>query len=727
MHATTVLEDKVPEDKVLYELKERNQVTFRLIKVFTNNDDDDDEYSPHAYDSKSKKNVMNDKSHTQLFYNTTDKSSNCTPSYRRTVYRPNNNIDNLYWYGEALKPVKSTTALWTIDQAKIKKSKIFGRIKRPRVFSINNAELGSHSVFEYGSSEHEPKGYSGEVTTPFDQSSIQRYRWVRYKDGSRWVFIARNDPNTPLVEFRKTAFENEYDIVFLEPSSLGWTYRNFSSDKTNSVDLNQSAQFTGRYPSVFSNPSTYRSSTTSEFLKEHDLNDLKEIFQINNLKPPTYNYLSFLQELIYITLYDSLINLLKKELSYKVLSHSNEKDCSIFHPSKKFMLGKVLPIINELIKLLMKNGTRIFHFNLSAPSHHQYFQPMLFSSLQSFICDNNGHDFNHIIMELSNYSKNILNLEIKKPQNDQNISHWINLINSQKNLQKLKLELFYNHDSYKIALSIPSQYHTLKEVELVDCKFTQTILLDELSKCSNLISLKIKDCDKSPTSSYSPSYFLDYIEHSSYIINNFKSLKSLYISKSQLSQKYFLSFIGQDSKLEKITLSLIDFFKYPDIIPFISFNCFQLKILEIVLVEETFEKIIPIIENCKLLEEISIWEKYDWIGHEFYDYHDNNFLNPNQVIKTISSILPKNLKKFHFPQIFNFSYEGIKFFIQNSPITLSDLRFYIIIDDKNDVINLLENFAYNTGNRKSIIKHSKSRIDSDFYKPIHHIFVAKFF
>ncbi|PKY32182.1 hypothetical protein RhiirB3_419990 [Rhizophagus irregularis] len=270
MHATTVLEDKVPEDKVLYELKERNQVTFRLIKVFTNNDDDDDEYSPHAYDSKSKKNVMNDKSHTQLFYNTTDKSSNCTPSYRRTVYRPNNNIDNLYWYGEALKPVKSTTALWTIDQAKIKKSKIFGRIKRPRVFSINNAELGSHSVFEYGSSEHEPKGYSGEVTTPFDQSSIQRYRWVRYKDGSRWVFIARNDPNTPLVEFRKTAFENEYDIVFLEPSSLGWTYRNFSSDKTHSVDLNQSAQFTGRYPSVFSNPSTYRSSTTSGFLSNRE-------------------------------------------------------------------------------------------------------------------------------------------------------------------------------------------------------------------------------------------------------------------------------------------------------------------------------------------------------------------------------------------------------------------------------------------------------------------------
>ncbi|GBC01458.1 hypothetical protein RclHR1_00420020 [Rhizophagus clarus] len=500
----------------------------------------------------------------------------------------------------------------------------------------------------------------------------------------------------------------------------------------------------------------YLQFLSKEFLNKFDLNDhLNQIIPIN---PPSYNYLSFLQQLDYIILYDSLINLLKKELSYKTISYSNEKECSIFHPSKNFMLGKVLPIMNELINLLMKNDTRIFHFNLSAPSvtcncnwlplnyiflppfqqqsdHHYH----LLSSLQTFICDNNGHDFNNIIMELSNYSKNILNIEIKKPQNESNISHWINLINSQKKLQKLKLELFYNQDSYKIALSIPSQYHSLNHVELVDCKFSYPILLDELSKCSNLISLKIKDCSFSNNyyfdddNNYNESdktftsYYLDCIEQHSFNINNFKSLKSLYISKSQLSQKYFLSFIEQDSKLEKITLSLIDFFKYPNIIPFISINCFQLKILEIVLVEETFHLIIPIIEHCKLLEEISIWEKYDWIGHEFFDYNDENILNPNQVIKTISNNLPKNLKKFHFPQIFNFSFEGIKYFIQNSPNTLCDLRFYVIINDKNDVINLLKNFALNTGNRKSIIKHSESRIDSDIYKPIHHIFVAKFF
>ncbi|RIA87426.1 hypothetical protein C1645_287575 [Glomus cerebriforme] len=496
---------------------------------------------------------------------------------------------------------------------------------------------------------------------------------------------------------------------------------------------------------------------SKEFLNEFDLN---QIICSKNSYPPSYNYLSFLQELVYLTLYESLINLLKKELSYKTLSaSSNKKECSIFHPSEQFMKNKVLPIMNELCRLIMKNGTRINHFNLSAPpvTCNCKWLPLNYitipslpqsskslSSLKSFICDNNGYNFNNIITELSNYSKNIKTIEIKKPQTDQNISRWINLINSQNRLQKLKLELFYNQDSSKIALSIPSQYNSLREVELVDCKFYQTILLDELSKCSNLISLKIKDCSFSTTiiNNYNYninninddidpicSYFLDDIEPFP-IINYFKSLKSLYISKSQLSQEYFLSFVGQTSNLERITLMLIDFFKYPKIIPFIYLNCFQLKILEIVLVEETFEKIIPIIENCKLLEEISIVEKYDWIGHEFFDYHDSyidNFMNPNQVIKIISTILPKNLKKFHFPQIFNFSLEAIQIFIQNSPITLQDLRFYAIINDKNDIIHLLENFAFNTGNRKSIIKHSESRIAFDIYKTIHHIFVAKFF
>ncbi|CAG8452039.1 9824_t:CDS:2 [Funneliformis caledonium] len=275
-------------------------------------------------------------------------------------------------------------------------------------------------------------------------------------------------------------------------------------------------------------------------------------------------------------------------------------------------------------------------------------------------------------MELSKTSRNISSMEIKKPQSHQNISQWVTLINSQRYLQKLKLEMFYSKYSSMIALAIPSQYHSLKEVELAYCKFYQASLLDELSSCPNLISLIIKDCS--------------FVEKSK-IINHFVSLKSLYISKSQLPQEYFLAMLGQPSKLEKITLNLIDFFKYPKIIPFICLNCSQLKVLEIVLVEETFEKLVSILENCQLLEEVSIWEKFDWIGHEFYDYHDSyfgNYMNPNLVIKKISNHLPRNLKKLHFSQLFNFTFEDIQYFIQNAPNTLQDLKFYAIVNDKND-------------------------------------------
>src|SRR6266540_6374885 len=101
-------------------------------------------------------------------------------------------------------------------------------------------------------------------------------------------------------------------------------------------------------------------------------------------------------------------------------------------------------------------------------------------------------------------------------------------------------------------------------------------------------------------------------------------------------------------------------------------------------------------ENFKSLEEVSIWEKFDWICHEFYDHlgsYVGNYMDPNLVMIKISNRLPKNLRKFHFPQIFNFTLKEIQYFIQNAPNTLQDLKFYAIVNDKNDVIDLLKNFA----------------------------------
>ncbi|CAG8435431.1 983_t:CDS:2 [Funneliformis mosseae] len=274
----TILEDDIPPSYV----KELGKVTYKLIKLYTF-DNDGENYSPHAYDSKDK--TDKHKSHTQLFYNITDKTklSKCTPSYFRNVFRPDERFQNLHWYTEALKSVSSSSEpsnLWTIDQVKLKKSKFSKRIKRPRVFSIGNAELG-RSVFKYDSSKNEPKGYSGNIATPCDNSCIQRYRWVRYKDGSGWAFISRNDPNATLVEFLKTDFDHEFDIIFLKNSPPGWR---ISQD---SKDFDKPAQFMGRYPSVFSNPSTIRSSTTSGLLsnvsiRESTFSDISTALSVND-------------------------------------------------------------------------------------------------------------------------------------------------------------------------------------------------------------------------------------------------------------------------------------------------------------------------------------------------------------------------------------------------------------------------------------------------------------
>ncbi|CAI2166681.1 14471_t:CDS:2 [Funneliformis geosporum] len=274
----TILEHDIPS----FNVKEQGKVTYKLIKLYTF-DNNGENNSAYAYDSNDK--TDKNKSHTQLFYNLTDKKklSKCTPSYFREVFRPDERFHNLHWYTEALKSVSSSsepTKLWTIDQVKIKKSKFSKQIRRPRLFSISNTELGN-SVFKYDSSKNESKGYSGYIATPCDNSCIQRYRWVRYKDGSGWAFIARNDPNTILVEFLKTDFDHEFDIIFLKNSPPGWR---ISKDSTN---FDKPAQFMGRYPSIFSNPSTIRSSTTSGLLsnvsiRESTFSDISTALSVND-------------------------------------------------------------------------------------------------------------------------------------------------------------------------------------------------------------------------------------------------------------------------------------------------------------------------------------------------------------------------------------------------------------------------------------------------------------
>ncbi|CAG8691266.1 4923_t:CDS:1 [Acaulospora morrowiae] len=222
-----------------------------------------------------------DKSHLQFFFDITKvaDTSKLTPKYFREVYRPDGKY-KLYWFKDALKRITrnnqtqslstsptTPAVIWTIEPIKLKFSKIFKKVRRPKKFDITFTGTGSRSHFEFGGGQNEPLGYSGDAHAPFDNTCVQRYRWVRYGDGSKWVFIVRNDPRTPLVEFRKTEIENEFTIVFLEDTPPSWNPR--IARKTSDPPPSNPSSPTIIYPSGFTVTSSLRDSATTGIMSDY--------------------------------------------------------------------------------------------------------------------------------------------------------------------------------------------------------------------------------------------------------------------------------------------------------------------------------------------------------------------------------------------------------------------------------------------------------------------------
>ncbi|CAJ0644164.1 5624_t:CDS:2 [Entrophospora sp. SA101] len=210
-----------------------------------------------------------DKSHIQLFYDitkvkTSSDLKDCKPSYCREVLRPHPKY-KLYWYNSALKSVQQAkqstnnnnsekydyeqenssvpTTIWSIDQLdKLKHSKIFRKVKRPKSFIITCAKTNSSVHFKYkktkdkkpskNKNNSKPSGYSADVEVPFDNTCIQQYIWLKSTNGSKWVLFAKNNPKIALVEFRKTACGNEFDVAFMVKPPNGWDPK-FAFDRFN--------------------------------------------------------------------------------------------------------------------------------------------------------------------------------------------------------------------------------------------------------------------------------------------------------------------------------------------------------------------------------------------------------------------------------------------------------------------------------------------------------------
>ncbi|GBB87127.1 hypothetical protein RclHR1_13590002 [Rhizophagus clarus] len=135
-----------------------------------------------------------------------------------------------------------SSILWQIDEINLQKSKILKCVKKPKEVKIYNPILRirfSIAVAKYNGS----KCYYIEVDTPFNNSSIQRYGWV--KNETYWSFIAINNPDNSMAEFRNTQSNNEFEIKLLEQTCAGWYNRNNGTQlhKNNSIEFNHWTEF----------------------------------------------------------------------------------------------------------------------------------------------------------------------------------------------------------------------------------------------------------------------------------------------------------------------------------------------------------------------------------------------------------------------------------------------------------------------------------------------------
>ncbi|CAG8665761.1 24482_t:CDS:2 [Cetraspora pellucida] len=129
-------------------------------------------------------------------------------------------------------PLKSPNPVaWSIEFGTFKCSRILRKVQRPKQFIITHLQTGAPATYTYVSDKKNSNiipvltGFSGEVNTPFDKTCDQRFHWILDPDNEKWSLVQSNDPQRPLVVFKKTSLDNQFLIVFLEKAPHGWSPR----------------------------------------------------------------------------------------------------------------------------------------------------------------------------------------------------------------------------------------------------------------------------------------------------------------------------------------------------------------------------------------------------------------------------------------------------------------------------------------------------------------------
>lgn len=378
-------------------------------------------------------------------------------------------------------------------------------------------------------------------------------------------------------------------------------------------------------------------------------------FPLEALKKPTFDYMHYLHELQYPTLYDLVKTWCDKH--YLVEYIDEEKETYLF---------PIPTILDMLIGRFMSKAKRLSNLSIPTVTHrkgeyvcllkHSSAAKKCLPKLRYLNCDN---CIPENLLFASEFCINLDRLDIDCSWiNDREVSKFIK---SQKNLRQLTVTKRWPH--LIDAIGIDNLCRSLRCVILKDnCHKQNGGTLSVLKLFTNLEILRFHNWSSFPendieglTSCYFPR------------------LRKLSFTRCKPTADMIISLILiNGSSLQELTLSWeINQLDQYSVTKAIASNCPNLKYLDVPIMREDVSNLHYVLRSCKKLQSLTI----NFASDDDYDAND--------FFPSMGNILPEPLYQLNIFASWKFTAESLReFLIKNCKNNLSCLGFYRSVTDE---------------------------------------------
>ncbi|RIA90318.1 hypothetical protein C1645_823538 [Glomus cerebriforme] len=296
--------------------------------------------------------------------------------------------------------------------------------------------------------------------------------------------------------------------------------------------------------------------------------------------------------------------------------------------------------------------------------------------------------FNYeVVSSAAKIAKNISKLEIdlkKVPYSTlvTRINNIQELIKSQKNLKEILLSCSIM-EFPSIINSLIIHAETLTHITIRNIKFENGFPLAELAEYLNLKYLKIENCKFSKGNIIKPD------------LKAFQKLELISIKDTYIIFEIMEILCCQAKDCLRILKLPADSTDFPRLEIICIKYCPNIKKF-ITSTKTSFDHIISMLNVCKNLEEIHIYEEQQdeeiFSGQMIYNLHDSN-----QFLKTLGEILPKSVHTFKYFSEWRFDSESLEIFLRRfQPKKFKLLEFHNCSFFSDEHLNVIIRFCGKT-------------------------------